>query len=205
MNKTVLWIIGGVVGLGLIVLLALSIASETPRDDSIGFGEVTVEGQALPLVENVNAGDPAIGLAAPTVSGADWNGVPHSIAADGRPKIVIFLAHWCPHCQAEVPEIQAWLDEGGLPDNVDMYSITVLNDPTRQPWPPQDWLESEGWTVPTIMDDTQRSAALAYGLAGTPFYMVLDGDNTNLLRLSGQAGIPRLEAMVLLAQASIEG
>lgn len=203
MNKTVLWIIGGVVGLGLIVALAWSIASEPSLDDSIAFGEVTVEGNNLPFLADPSAGDPALGFEAPAVSGADWDGNATTIAADGRPKIVIFLAHWCPHCQAEVPEVQRWLDSGGLPDDVDMYAATVLSDKLRPNWPPQDWLVDEGWTVPTIMDDEDGSVVLAYGVRGTPFYVVLDGDNNNLGRFSGAVGTAGLDTMVLIAQGSI--
>lgn len=201
MNKTILWIIGGVVGLGLIVGLAFSIASEESLDESIAFGEITVEGANLPFLEDPST-DPALGASAPTVSGGDWNDNQYSIAADGRPKIVIFLAHWCPHCQVEVPVVQDWINSGGLPSDVDMYSITVLSEKLRPNWPSQVWLEDEGWTVPVIMDDAQSSAVLAYGMRGTPFYVVLDGENTNLGRFSGEVGVAGLEAMVQLAQAS---
>jgi len=203
MNKTVLWIIGGVVGLGLIVLLAASIAGEEAVDESIAFGEVTVEGAPLPFFADPNTADPALGLTAPTVSGFDWNDLPSTVGPDGRPKIVMFLAHWCPHCQAEVPVVQSWLDGGGLPDDVDMYSFTVLSDRLRPNWPSETWLEGEGWTVPVMMDDEQQSAVFAYGMRGTPFYVVLDGDNNNLGRISGEVGVGGLEQMVRVAQDSI--
>lgn len=202
MSKTILWIVGGVVGLGLIVALALSIASEPELDESIAFGEVTVEGDNLPFFDSASQGDVALGMTAPTLSGGDWEDNEYSIEADGRPKIVLFLAHWCSHCQNEVPRVQQWVDDGGLPTDVDMYSVTIFNDTLRPNWPPQDWLEEEGWTVPVIMDDEQDSAVLAYGVQGTPFYIVLDGDNTNLGRFSGEVGVSGLEAMVLLAQSS---
>ena len=205
MNKKILWIGGGVVLFGLVVWMASSIALETPPDPTIGFGTVTIEGDALLVVQDVNQGDPAVGFTAPSVSGADWNGVPASITADGRPKVVIFLAHWCPHCQAEVPDIQAWLDAGNAPDDVDLYAVTILSDPLRPEWPPQEWLESEGWSVQTIMDDEAQSVARVYGALGTPFYLVLDGSNTNLLRRSGRQGIGALEAMIEIARASIAG
>ena len=66
------------------------------------------------------------------------------------------------------------------------------------------WLEDEGWTVPVIMDDEQLSAVLTYGMRGTPFYVVLDGDNLNLGRVSGEVGIAGLDQMVRIAQASID-
>ena len=205
MNKNVLWIIGGVVGLGLIVLLAASIAGEEKVDESIAFADVSVVGEPLPFLADPNAGDPSIGFTVPTVSGSDWDGVPTTIEPDGRPKILLFLAHWCPHCQAEVPVVQSWLDAGGLPDDVDMYSFTVLSDRLRPNWPSQTWLEDAGWTVPVIMDDEQQSVVFAYGMRGTPFYVVLDGDNNNLGRISGEVGVAGLDQMVAIAQSSISG
>jgi thiol-disulfide isomerase/thioredoxin len=205
MNRTVLWIVGGVVGLGLIVALAWSIAGEPVVDESIAFGEVTVDGPNLPFVQDVAAGDQAIGVTAPTVSGGDWNGNSYTVGPDGRPKVLVYLAHWCQFCDAEVPEVQRWLDAGNLPEDVDMYSFTIRSQRGRPDWPPQDWLDGYGWTVPTIMDDNLGSADIAYGVVGTPFYVVLDGDNTVLGRISGAVGTAGLEAMVQLAQDSIEG
>lgn len=199
--STLWWILGGIVGLALIVLLAISIAGEEEIDDSIGFGEVTMEGDVLPVLTDP-ANDPAVGTTAPTVSGADWEDNSYSIAADGTPKLLVFLAHWCSHCQAEVPVVQQWLDDGGLPDGVDIYSLTVATDPLRPNWPPQEWLENEGWTVPVIMDDEIGTAAAGYGMAGTPMYVVLDGDNNVLQRVSGEIGVVGLDTLAHMAAES---
>jgi len=204
-RSTLLWVVGGVLGLALIVWLAMSIAGETDIEPSVAFGEVTVEGQPLPFLADPTTSDPALGFTAPSVTGVDFDGTTHTVGPDGRPKILIFLAHWCPHCQAEVPEVQAWMDQGGLPAEVDMYSFTVLTEHVRPNWPPEEWLEEEGWTPPVIMDDEAGSVVTAYGMRGTPFYVVLDGENKNLGRFSGQVGVPGLEAMVRIAQDSIEG
>ncbi|MGC2241476.1 MAG: TlpA family protein disulfide reductase [Acidimicrobiia bacterium] len=196
------WILGGVVGLAAIVALAISIAGEQPLDESVGYGTPSVSGTALP-VYNSAAADPAIGLQAPTATGADWNGNLVSIEPDGTPKIVIFLAHWCPHCQAEVPVVQSWVDAGNLPDNVELISVATSTDPLRPNWPPQDWLEREGWTAPVIMDDASGTVAGSFGMAGTPFWVVLDGNNQNLQRVSGEIPVDGLNALAAIAQASI--
>ena len=104
-NSTLWWILGGIVGLGLIVALAISIAGEEPVDETIGYGDPTVTGDPLPVYA-AGQEDVSVGLTAPTVEGADWEGNPVTIEPDGTPKILVFLAHWCPHCQAEVPVIQ---------------------------------------------------------------------------------------------------
>lgn len=202
MNKKILGIVGGVVGLALVVLLAVSIAGEEEADASIGFGDPVVTGDALPLYNSSAAEDVATGLVAPETVGADWNDNEVTIEADGTAKIVIFLAHWCPHCQAEVPRVQDWIDAGGLPDGVEMISVATSTDRLRPNWPPQDWLEEEGWTVPVIMDDQIGTVAGSYGMAGTPFYVVLDGENQVVRRVSGEIGTAGLDALVAEALAS---
>ena len=199
-KSTLWWILGGVIGLGLIVALAASIATEPEIDESIGFGDPTVEGDPLPVYAT-GTQDVAIGLTAPTVTGADWEGNPVTIEPDGTAKIILFLAHWCPHCQNEVPVVQDWIDAGNLPEDVELISVATATDRTRTNWPPQDWLVEEGWTAPVIMDDQVGTVAANYGMAGTPFYVVLDGDNTNLGRVSGEIGVDGLNALAALAQS----
>ncbi len=203
-NSTLWWIIGGIVGLGLIVWLAISIAGEAPVDDSIGFGDPTVTGDPLPFYASGQE-DVSVGLTAPTVEGADWEGNPVSIEPDGTPKIVIFLAHWCPHCQAEVPVIQDWIDDGNVPDTVELVSVVTGTDRLRPNWPPQDWLEEEGWTPPVIMDDEITTVAVNYGMGATPMFVVLDGNNTNLGRITGELSTDALDQLVQVAETSIEG
>lgn len=198
---TLWWILGGVVGLALIVFLAISIANEEELDDSIAFGEVSIEGEPLPVLQDpIN--DPAVGMTAATISGGDWNGNQYSIGPDGTPKIVVFLAHWCPHCQAEVPVINQWLASGGLPDGVEIYSVTVFSDRLRGNWPPQTWLEDAAWTVPVIMDDAIGTVATTVGMTSTPLYVVLDGENKVVQRISGEIGAAGLDTLSQLALES---
>ena len=204
-RSLIYWILGGVIGLGLIVWLAIAIAGEEAVDESIAFGKVTVEGDNLPFFES-ESGDVAVGVTAPTVTGETFDGETLTIGPDGNAKIIVMLAHWCPHCQAEVPVVQGWVEDGGLPEGVDLYGVTVLTNRVRdgRTWPPQDWLEEEGWTSPTIKDDQQSSIVNAYGMTGTPTYVVLGPDNENLGRISGEIGLGGLETLANLAADSLD-
>jgi len=121
------------------------------------------------------------------------------IGDDGKPKAIIFLAHWCPHCQREVPLIQAWLDRGGGPEDVDLYSVATAIDPARPNYPPGAWLEREGWSVPVLVDDAHDTAATAYGLTGYPFFVFVDARGDVVARAAGELTLPELEAYLALA------
>lgn len=204
-NHLIWWIVGGVIGFGLIVWLAIAIAGETAVDEAVAFGEVTVEGDGLPFLQSGSA-DPAVGTSAPTVTGETLEGGEMTIGPGDNAKIIVMLAHWCPHCQREVPLIQDWVESGGLPDGVDMYGVTVLTNRVRDgdTWPPSEWLENEGWTSPTVKDDEAGSIVEAYGLTGTPTYVVLGPDNENLGRLSGEIGLDGLNAIAGIAADSLQ-
>jgi protein-disulfide isomerase len=204
MNKRILWIVGGVVGLALIVALAASVATEQPVDEGVAFGPVTVEGSVLPEYSR-DVVDGSIGMVAPTITGEDADGNPVTIGPDGRAKVVAFMAHWCPHCQRDLPVLKGWLDQTGGDPAVDVYAVTTLSDRVRPNFPPQDWLAREGWSEAVILDDENDTAARALGLTGTPFYVVLDGSNTVLSRVSGEIGTAGFEAIWGLAAAAAQG
>jgi len=87
----------GVVG-ALVVAAVIAIVATRGSEGSGSSApaRVTVSGGSLPTLPE--GGDPAVGLPAPTLEGQDFEGRPMSIEADGRPKAIIFLPHWCPHC-----------------------------------------------------------------------------------------------------------
>lgn len=202
MRKNLIWALSSLGALALIVGLAWAIASEEPIDPSVGHGTPEVTGQALTPVPDPAQSDPMVGSTAPEVLGADWDGNEVRIEADGRPKIIVFLAHWCPHCQAEVPLTIDWLASDGLPEGVDIYGVTVFTSAQRANFPPQAWLVREGWEVPTLLDDATDSVAAAFGVSGTPYYVVLGPDHRVLGRLSGSIGRPGLDALAALAANS---
>ena len=193
-------IIGGV---AVAVLTAGLVAVCTVSGDEPDAVQVTVTGEPIPLLAgNAPVGqDIAFGWDAPLISGSDWKGNPVTIdPSDGRPKLIVFLAHWCPHCQTEVPEVQAWLNETGGSSEVDLYGVATSINPSRPNWPPGDWLENEGWTSPTIMDKNNR-ASIAYGLSAFPYWVALNSEGKVVFRIAAGIGI---EGLLGLQQLSIQ-
>lgn len=157
-------------------------------------GEVVVSGATLP--ELSSGQDAAVGQPAPAVSGTGFDGESVELPANGRPTLVFFLAHWCPHCRAEVPRVAEWLLEEGMPDGVDLVAVATANDRTAVNFPAGEWLHREGWAVPTMLDDEAGSAAEAFGVSGFPFFVAVDGEGRVVARASGEIGVDGVEELL---------
>src|SRR5262245_43403048 len=155
-------------------------------------GVPEISGAQLPDFQNPTD-DPAVGLTAPEIAGTDFAGESVRIAHDGRAKAIMFIAHWCPHCQREVPLVEAWVKAGGVPSGVDLLSVATSSDPNAPNDPPDAWLAREGWTVPVIADPT-NSVARAYGLTGFPYWVFIGPDGKVRGRAVGELPVDQLAA-----------
>ncbi len=202
-------IIGGIAVLVVIVLGVVAIFL-TGGDGAGGnidavqeVAAVEVDGEALPPFPEVGGyvapvdADPAVGATPPTLRGQDFEGEPVSIDMDdGRAKVVAFLAHWCSHCQAEVPLIQGWIDDGNLPDDVDVYGVSTDARSDQNNYPPSKWLDREGWTGEILLDHADGTAANAWGRTGYPYIVFVNSDGTVARRGSGEVPIDQFAALV---------
>ena len=122
------WIaLGAVVVIAGIAAVVASASGNDTKGGSNGaatsheFGTVTVTGTPLPRLGD-SGSDPAIGETIPTVKGESFAGTPVTIAPDGQAQLIVFLAHWCPHCNREAPKLAAYLSQhGGTPAGVDAH------------------------------------------------------------------------------------
>lgn len=188
----------GVVVLLIVVLVAVVSVGET--DDRIGLSEVAgspeIEGDTLPPIPE-GGEDPAIGTAAPVIEGADFEGNPTRIGDSAQ--VISFVAHWCPACNAELPEVVAWQDAGGPPDGVDLVLVSTNMDDSRTEWPPQQWLGDAGYTSEVLVDDISSSSFRAYGLQATPSWVVVNDAGEVLFRASGVLDPSQYDALGELA------
>jgi len=190
-------IIIGVIG-GAVVLLLIAAVVFGNEEVGTEYGEVEIQGEALPLMpQAAPIDDTATGLAYPAVKGQDFDGDTVTIDhTDGRAKGIVFLAHWCTHCQAEVPRVQAWLDSTGGNADVDLYAVATSMNSGQPNFPPSSWLERENWTVPTLRDDQDNSTLLAYGAGGFPYWVFTNADGTVAIRTAGELSIEQLETIL---------
>lgn len=175
-------LVGVLVALGIV---ATVMSRGGSADNPAASAKVTVSGGSLSQAPEQGAADPAIGSLIPEVQGKSFDGKEVVIRRDGRPKAVLFLAHWCHVCQSEVPAVQAWLDQHPVPEGADLISVATSTDPSRENFPPDKWLEREGWQLPVIVDGKSNSAASAYGLYAFPLWVFADAQGKVVQRISG--------------------
>ena len=124
-----------------------------------------------------DADDPSIGATAPVVDGKSFDGTPESIGgATGRPSLVVFVAHWCPHCQDEVPRLVDWRADGTIPEDIDLVAVSTAVESDLPNYPPSAWLAAEEWPGRILTDDADGTAAGVYGLPSYPYFVALDAD-----------------------------
>ena len=193
-------IIAIVIGGAAIVAISSSGSDSASTSGSISeFSDITVSGEALPSFDSVStATDTAIGLPAPVVSGKGFTGTEITTDGAGTPTLLVFLAHWCPHCQREVPLLVEWEKDGKTPTGVDVIAVATGTDPANPNFPPSEWLAREEFPAlwPVIADSADKKAANAFGLSGYPFFVLVDAQGNVFKRLSGEIPMDELTAII---------
>ena len=196
------WVIAGIAAAVVVIAAVIAVVSTGDEPPTVaGISEtspVEVTGDALPVFAS-STSDSAIGTVAPTLAGQQFDGTPIAVAP-GRPTLVIFLAHWCPHCQREVPVLTQWEAAGGVPEGVDVIGVSTATDKALPNYPPSQWLADENFPFPVMADSDGSDAANAYGVSGYPYFVLLDADGSVVVRASGEIDpatlTPVLESLV---------
>ena len=183
-----------------------TIPPDLPGSYDGGVGPVDIIGTPLP--PNLDqANDIAIGLPAPVLVGLDAEGRAIRIdpTVDG-PTMLVFLAHWCPSCNNEVPQLVRMRSYGQFPEGLNIIGVLTAASPDRPNWPPTEWIRDDmNWRYPTLLDginpDTGASlVGTAYGVTGYPTTVLIDGDGMVAGRWSGER-----EPEQILANLSVLG
>jgi thiol-disulfide isomerase/thioredoxin len=196
------WIVGAiiaiVIGAAAVVAITSSGSDSTSSDGLIEMGAVSVNGDVLPAYNESETNDPAIGMAAPVLTGKGFTGNTITTESTGTPMMLVFLAHWCPHCQREVPLLVEWNKSGKTPTGIDIIAVATGTDPTNPNYPPSEWLAREEFPAlwPVMADSKDATAGDAFGLSGYPYFVLIDGDGKVVKRVSGEVAMDELTLLL---------
>jgi len=139
----------------------------------------------LPLFEQGQP-DAALGIRLGDVTGHEYYTDSDLLfdPSDGTPRAWLIWAHWCPHCQRELPALTDWYAEhaGDYPD-VELVTITSAIDPDRGN-PLEPYLDELQTPFPVLVD-SDSSLAQQFGVNAFPFWVFTAGDGTTVLRVAG--------------------
>lgn len=198
--KVVMYVLLVVVGIAGAVSLGTAGGSSKPTTGSVvtvpggvapaEFQKVTVVGEGLVQLPETGT-DPAVGKAAPTLTGFDLFGRPVTIdpGSDGKATMLVFLAHWCPHCNKEIPVLNEWKAKGLVPGNMRVVGITTASKADQANWPPSKWIVAMKWPFDQMADSEKQDAFAAYGLGGYPYMVFIDAKGNVTSRTSGESPI----------------
>ena len=198
-------------GVGIVVILAgaaaITLALFGGDDGGSGFRVLPGPSTSTTVLPegwlpryDADGKDPAVGQRIPEVSGKDLDGGAMSIGPDGRPKVIVFVAHWCPHCQREVPVLAEHLRSHPVPDGVDVVAVSTAEHPGAENYPPKEWLARERWKVPTLEDDAAGAAGSEFGLSSFPYFVAVDADGRVVERRSGELTTEQFDDLVEAAR-----
>ncbi len=131
---------------------------------------LTIVPKPYPVSWPALPGPPKVGTLAPPLRSVGYRGSPPTALGGGTPYLLYFWATWCQPCKAALPEVMAYArarntaviaitDESA--DELDRFFKTFAG-----PFPDL-----------VVMDEI-RGAFLAYGVRGTPTFVLVDGGGT---------------------------
>lgn len=140
---------------------------------------------SLPVFEQGQP-DAALGMVLGEVDGVEYYTETELVIdpTDGKARAWLIWAHWCPHCQRELPPLSDWYAENAdLYPNVELISVTSSIDPTRGN-PLEPYLDELQLPFPAILDPDNTLAG-QFGLNAYPFWVFTAPDGATLLRIAG--------------------
>ena len=182
------------------VAVAVTVAFAIGSDDAVTrteTAEIRVIGD--PLAPFSGGQDPSLGAAVPGLLGSTFSGNRLEVTPDGRPRVYGFFAHWCPHCQQELPRVSTWLNNNEMPGDVEVVAVVTSTEVTADNYPPSAWFDAVAWPARVIVDDASGSAATAFGLSGFPYWVVTNSEGAVVARLSGELTETQFEALITAA------
>jgi thiol-disulfide isomerase/thioredoxin len=193
-------VLAAVVVAAFAALVVTLVSGHEPETTSFDTADATVGGN--PLAAPGTGVDPAVGQKAPVIEGRGLSGRQVTAPVAGKPTLMLFVAHWCPHCRREVPKVQGYVDDGQVPEGSELVAVSTAIDPARPNYPASEWLNRAGWSSP-VLADADNTAAEAYGLPAFPYWVAVDAEGLVVQRATGELTDAQIDGMLATAAAGL--
>ncbi len=168
----------------------------TAYDDPAFYEKTSVQIHGSTLSEMRGPPDTSLGIVSPRVTAATMLGEEINLIQPGAYNLIIFLAHWCPHCRTEVRLLSPYLNDNIPVKNLTITSVATWINPNMDNYPPHNWLLNENWPVQVLADNKTSDISSAFGVTGVPAFILLDENGVVIARKSGRLGVSSLAELV---------
>jgi thiol-disulfide isomerase/thioredoxin len=128
-------------------------------------------------------GPPRVSQVAPALNSLGlrpYSGPPPGEIGEGTPRLLFFWATWCGPCKASLPELMAFERERGTP-------VIAITDEEQEAL--DEFFGEFGRPFPErVARDEARRAFRAYGVSGTPTFVLIDGEGVIRSYSTGYSG-----------------
>ena len=113
--------------------------------------------------------------------------------------MIVFLAHWCPHCNAEVPRLLDWKNSGAVPAELNVIGVATAASASSANYPPAEWFSNKGWEWPVMVDEIAgrrrgRQGRRGVRRHGWPYFVIVGADGMVKARVSGEIEVAELQS-----------
>jgi Peroxiredoxin len=148
--------------------------------------EVTIARSGGPLLQT---GDTIPEFSAPALDGGVFTWSDYL----GTPTVLAVWASWCPHCQVELPRLDAAVN--GHP-GLQLVSVTTATGMAEGAPTPQEYMDSQGLTFPVAIDDEQVTLMTGLGVTSFPTVFFVDASGTVVAATTGEMDPAALERIL---------
>ncbi|MBT8213572.1 MAG: TlpA family protein disulfide reductase [Acidimicrobiia bacterium] len=108
--------------------------------------------------------------------------------ADGKARVYMVWAHWCPYCQQDLDTLNTWYaaNKDSYP-NTELVTVTTFMDDTRSN-PLEPYLQQMQFPFPVLMDESQRLTFDLGNSGSVPYWLFVGPDGEVLGNHSGALG-----------------
>ncbi len=185
-------------GLGAVVLVVIALALTSGGD---GGGDGATEPAPAGSVEIASTSATLLdaGQAIPEWSAPALDGSGTMTWSDyvGEPTVFAIWAPWCPHCQAELPRLNASVEAHS---GVQMVTVTTGVEQGGQS--SQGYLDGQGLTFPVAVDDADQTIFRGLGGQSYPTTYFVDSQGNVITVTEGEISDAQLEQIMAELETS---
>lgn len=160
--------------LRVVLIAVLSVFIVVAGYGLLVFRPVLVLHTADPTIGHGNPGGATVGSALPSISGVDYANTKVSVNPAAGPVTLVFIAHWCEYCKAEIQSLHAALLRGSYEPVEPLFAVSTRHLPFLS-WPPSEVLKLQDFPGKVIVD-TDSSLASYFQIRTTPTWYFTDSN-----------------------------